>query len=176
MEISQTCGKTIPISLGEFYERTDYLQIIGKRNLYSKDLDPEWPLRYYCLTSRHFSILEYSVRTNFFTSKYEIYLRCIYVAKRDGKTEYDLFEKRLHELEDEEKKHRLGTKIRKEYSSEIRRMKIAKTRFLIDFKEDCVQRKPFDSYLSNLKYKTQINDLKNKYLVFDVETNGIRRA
>ncbi|MDY6070247.1 MAG: hypothetical protein SPJ80_02285, partial [Bacilli bacterium] len=108
MEISQTCGKTIPISLGEFYERTDYLQIIGKRNLYSKDFDPEWPLRYYCLTSRHFSILEYSVRTNFFTSRDEIYLRNIYVAKRDGKTEYELFEKRLHELENEEKKHRLG--------------------------------------------------------------------
>lgn len=176
MEISQTCGKTIPISLSEFYERTDYLQIIGKRNLYSKNLDPEWPLRYYCLTSRHFSILEYFVRTNFFTSRDGIYLRNIYVAKRDGKTEYELFEKRLHELEDEEKKHRLGTKIRKEYSSEIRRMKIARNRFLIDFKEDCVQRKPFDSYLSNLKYKAQINDLKNKFLVFDVETNGIRRV
>ena len=46
MEISQTCVETIPISLSEFYERTDYLQIIGKRNLYSKDIDPEWPLRY----------------------------------------------------------------------------------------------------------------------------------
>ena len=36
--------------------------------------------------------------------------------------------------------------------------------------------KPFESYLIDTGYKTSKDNLKNKYLVFDVETNGIRKT
>ena len=36
--------------------------------------------------------------------------------------------------------------------------------------------KPFESYLIDTGYKTSKDNLKNKYLVFDIETNGLRKS
>ena len=112
--------------------------------------------------------------TNYGTNK-AINLLCIDVANRDGVTEYEAFDKQIADLTEERGKYRKSKK-REEIENKILSLEQVKN-LLPDFMptEQPVS-KSNESYLFQTNYKTSIDSLKNKYLVFDVETNGLRKA
>lgn len=101
-------------------------------------------------------------------------LNYIKVAYRDGKTEYELFDSYMWNLLLEKEKHKLDTRIDE---------KIKKTQAAINYlekvkfsKKQNAESKAFESYISHLRYVTPFDRFKDKYVVLDVETNGIRKT
>ena len=96
----------------------------------------------------------------------------IFVSYRDGKEEYELFEMKLHEFQEEKEKHKRS----KKNDEQIELLTKAK-KLLPKYSEPVVKSiKSYESYLIDTGYKTTKEELKNKYLVFDVETNGLRKS
>ena len=160
------------ISIEEFYDNSDYLCDIEKKDLWKINTIPDVGNVLFKITSQYLICTLYGYSfTNFGMDIKEKLVR-IDVAIRDGKTEYELFDAKLNALRDERSKHRRSKKLDEQIS------KIEKARKLLPKYKEKVQPKvkPFESYLSDTKYKTSKDELKNKYLVFDVETNGIRKS
>ncbi len=99
---------------------------------------------------------------------------CIYIAERDGVTEYNLFDKRIFALQDMVSGFRKPEKIEKT-NKEIRQVKTAKKLLPKYEPNSCATPKEFVSYLVDMGYKTEIENFKNKYVILDVETNGLRK-
>lgn len=74
----------------------------------------------------------------------------------------------------EEKRDRFKDK--KKIDDQIAGMEYART-LIPRYEEKVIPSfKPYRSYLVDTGYKTEIENLRNKYLVFDVETNGLRQS
>lgn len=95
----------------------------------------------------------------------------IFVAKRDGIKEYELFDLELSRLKEKRSKYKINKKLDKNIELTIKARKLLPKYEAVE----CPSRKSFKSYLINTGYKTSIDKLKNSYLVFDIETNGIRK-
>lgn len=93
----------------------------------------------------------------------------IQVAFRDGKTEYDLLDLKLKQILQEKKK---SSTINKEIKN------IQASRDLLDkikYTEHVLkEQKDFTDFIVDVDYKTSIDSFVGKYVVFDVETNGVR--
>ena len=98
----------------------------------------------------------------------------IYYAKRDGQTEYEMFDKKLEFLKERmnnpERLQRLREKNRVKHET----LKEIRDEYLVPYEERCPVKKPFESRLIDLGYATINNHLKNQYLVLEMETNGFR--
>lgn len=160
------------ISIEDFYNRCDYLCNISNENLWHESTIPEEDSIYYKLTSQYLICIIYTfTRTNFGLNAIGK-LELILVAYRDGKTEYKLLNNRLDTLKEERLKHRSNKRLDKK----ILEMEQAINLLPAYCEKNHPLSKPFDSYLVYTGYKTSISNLKNKYLVFDVETNGLRKS
>ena len=99
-------------------------------------------------------------------------LETIEVAYRDGKTEYELFDKTVTALKERDASAKTG----KTKTPPIIYLELWKE-CLPDYQEPSTPLdKPFSSFLRDTGYKTPIEDFQSKYLVFDVETNGFRKT
>lgn len=160
------------ISLKEFYENSDYLCGITKKDIWKTKTQPGPGDVLYKFTPKYMICTIYDYYYDNFGMNIREKLKIIEVAIRDGKTEYELFDNKLNELREERAKHKRSKKIDEQIAE------MEKTRKLLPkFAEKeklCV--KPYDSYLIDTGYKTSKDNLKNKYLVFDVETNGTRKS
>lgn|GEM_PF-1573497 len=160
------------ITIEEFYEDTDYLAFLTKKDLWKSSTTPKKWNVYYKLTSKYLICISFgSTYTNYGTQVKEK-LDYINVAIRDGKTEYQLIENKLVELKKEREIHKRSKKLQKRIEGiEAARKLLPKFKTIVS-----PTVKPFESYLIDTGYKTNYPDLQNKYIVFDVETNGLRQA
>ena len=158
-------------SLEEFLEGSNYLQNV-KKYLWKDNKKPEPFKMYYKFTPNYLISLIYSAKSINYGMDYCEKLEFIIVAIRDGKTEYELFDKYLLELQEEQKKHKYSKTIKNALADIPNALKL-----LPKYKEKINPTpKKFNDYLIDTGYKTSIDELKDKYIVFDVETNGLRKA
>ena len=160
------------ISIKEFYDNHDYLCGISKKDLWKTKTQPDAGDVLYKFTSQYMICTIYDYSFTNFGKNIKEKLERIDVAIRDGKTEYELFDAMLNDLKVERAKHKRSKKL----DEKIAVMEKAR-KLLPKYKEkEQHSIKPFESYLINTEYKTTKDNLKNKYLVFDVETNGTRKS
>lgn len=151
------------VSIEEFYNKCNFLQSINKLNIFDESTSPEEVSTYYKLTSKFLIQINYGIKSINFGEDFVENLESIVVAYRDGKTEYSLLSNYISMLDVKNKKTRSFIK--------------EKMNLLPPYMEDIPkERKTFESYLIDTGYKTEIEELRNKYLVLDVETNGIRKS
>ena len=121
------------------------------------------------LIAIHFGMLF----TNFGMSSKEK-LEYIEIAYRDGKTEYELFDKELDRLYLERQKFKTSKKL----DGLIEQTKKAKESLpaFCENEKVHVSPKKFEDYLIQTGASSDTNKYKYRYIVFDVETNGTRNS
>lgn len=163
--------KVTLVSIKEFFENSNYL-LDAKDHLFKDKIRPIKPGFYYKFTSDKLILLSYSCKRINFGMDFSEKLDSILVAIRDGVTEYELLNDLLAKLQDYKSNHkqhnRTDESINKltEIINLLPKYDSSKT---FEFKK-------FEECLIETNYRTNLNELKNKYVVFDVETNGTRKA
>lgn len=156
------------ISIKEFYENSNYLVDIRKR-LWKDNTKPKSTL-YYKITPKYLIKIFCGSRTiNFGQNTIDEYCG-MQLAVRDGKTEFELLDSKLKELT--EKKEPNNKKQENEIKN-INSIKRLLSRIAFNIDKPTINRN-FEDSIIDLGYKTSISTLKNKYVVIDVETNGLR--
>ena len=170
--------KVVLVSLKTFLDNCDYLKRgIPRGCKWTSSVVPEACETYYKITSDKLIAINYGMTFSLFGAstghRFQEKLECIEVAMRDGITEYELYDRKIEQL----KKERAQFKKSKRLDAEIEETIQAKNR-LPKFKEIKLKTQPkkFEEYLIDTGYKTDTTVYKNKYIVFDVETNGIRKT
>lgn len=160
------------VSLEDFLECSDYLSD-AKKHLWKEGKRPNCDF-YYKITPRLLILIDYTWTTINFGMDFSEKLDYIQVAFRDGKTEYELFDKRMDKLLQEKKKHKKSKRIDESIENLEAGIKLIKK---VKYSEKTSpEEKQFEDYLIDAEYKTSLEQLKNQYVVFDVETNGTRKS
>lgn len=168
------------LSIEKFLENNGYLCGITEEYLWKANTAPKHSEIYYKFTPNFLICTIYGGYHDFYSSinfglNIKEKLELIEVAYRDGKTEFELFDNKINELK-EKISNRRKSKKNKKLNKQIAELKKAR-KLLPSYSEKTEPiAKTFESYLSDTGYKTSNESLKNKYLVFDVETNGIRTS
>lgn len=129
---------------------------------------------YFNITSKYLVLLDYRVSYIGFGADTREILDKILVAYRDGESEYAHIDSAINELLKrisicKKKKHAIDTLERLEIAKrELNKIKYCEH-------DNIGRNKSFTDFLFDTKYQTSIEELKDKYVVIDVETNGIRR-
>lgn len=159
------------ITIEDFFERTNYLTDYSLE-CFLNEKRPIFGTIYYKVTSKYLILIEYGLTTiNFGLDDCEK-LKSIYVALRDGKTEYKLIDLKLKSLIEINKR---------EYNKNIAKLieNINDTKqFLLTVKfnsQTIIENLTFEDYIINIDYKLTKHELINQFVVIDVETNGLRR-
>lgn len=97
------------VSLKDFLELSNYLFDV-KKHLWKEGEKPNCGF-YYKITPRLLILINYTWTKINFGIDFSEKLDYIQVAFRDGKTEYELFDKRVDELFEEKKKHKKNKRI-----------------------------------------------------------------
>ena len=92
------------VSLEDFLELSNYLSD-AKKHLWKEGKKPNCGF-YYKITPRLLILIDYTWTKINFGMDFSEKLDYIQVAFRDGKTEYELFDKRMDKLLEEKKKHK----------------------------------------------------------------------
>ena len=151
------------VSIKELLDKCNYL--LDDKFLPWDGLPEVEPL--YRFTSQHLYLLYFKCSVS---RGYCFKLEQVIMANRDGSTEYDLFDAKYRELEEYKKTNsRIYKKLKKLLS-----LKESLPPF--ETRQNSHKSKPFKKYIEVTTCKTNIENLKNKYVVFDVETNGLRTA
>lgn len=160
------------LSIEQFYKSSNYLSGI-KNKLWQEMKKPKCGI-YYKITSSFLILIKYTFTAVNFGMDLSEKLDYILVAYRDGKTEHKLLDIKMRELLEEEgecKKSKKIDKVLKEIELGIKLLNEVKYSVKINSEV-----KPFEDYIVDVEYKTAFKQFKDKYVVFDVETNGTRKA
>ena len=158
------------VSMKEFLMITDYFSN-DKGQFWIEGNRPDCGI-YYDITPRLFIMINYTLTTTNFGMDFSEKLDYIIVAYRNGKIEYELFAARMKELlkEKEEHKSKCINAIIDNLKYCIRYIKNVKY-----LEQTSIKNRDFEEYITDVEYKTNFEQLKEQYVVFDVETNGIRK-
>ena len=128
----------------------------------------------YKITGKHFVLVEYTEKAINFGEDYTYKLEKIIVAYRDGVTEYQIYNNEINNLLNKKENLEKG-KERNKINKRLRELRkvIAKIPNFINQENTNFS---FNSCFSYADYHTSHDELKNKYVVFDVETNGLRNS
>lgn len=165
--------KTEVVSIEQFLEECDYFIYCREKDFWNDEIEPKTFTTYYKITKCLLIRIEYTCRHSMYDwhdIKPNLYK--ISVAYRDGKTEYAAFDQKIMQLEVEKSKRRKKDEI----NDKITKLKKSKKRIIKYARPSCPMPRAFESYLIDTGVKTEMDNLKEKYLVFDVETNGLRTA
>lgn len=170
--------KPVYISLEQFYKNTKSFSMLQEKNMFDpnhrENECPSFRWDAFSILPDCFVEICFSPYQIGFSRKWEYRPTCFIIAKRDGKTEYELFENTLRVIKTKADNPKYTQKYREKMQNEFIRLKTLRDKYLVPFEEKKPIRKTFESRLTDWGYKTSIDSLKGKYLVFDVETNGIR--
>lgn len=157
------------ISIQQFFEQSNYLTDINKDNLwYENELLFG---TYYKITSRFLIQIDYVWTTVNFGLDDASKIEKIQVAIRDGKTEYELLDLKLKQIiVDRQKPLKTNKQLKQIQASRELLDKTKYTPYILK------EQKGFEDFIVDVKYKTSIDSLIGKYVVFDVETNGVRKS
>ncbi len=169
--------KVILLSLEDFLNHCDYFKGgIPRGHKWTEKTVPEGYETYYKITEDKFIAITYGETYNLFGAsirdRYKEKLEYIEVALRDGVTEYELYDKEIERLEAERAQFKRSKKLDLEIEETIKAKKK-----LLKYKAALAPTQPkhFNDYLIDTGCKTDTTNYKNKYIVFDVETNGTRK-
>lgn len=166
-------SKSILVSIDKFLE--DYLSLATYYpiNLFDENARPKCG-SYFKVTSKYLILVSYRrTRTNYGMDVSEI-LSDFSVAYRDGKTEYELIDFKLKNLLSENENIANVENIEAQIQSlQTIKKSLNETKYNENFS---IKHKKFEDCIINVDYKTSIDSLFGKYIVFDVETNGLRTA
>lgn len=160
------------ISIEEFYNKHDYLCNISNEDLWKTTTHPKIDDELYKFTSQYMIYTKYIYKKTNYGKNITENLEYIDVAIRDGNAEYKLFNNKLMQLKEE----MVNDKTNKYLTEKIFKMEQAIKLLPQYIKKEEHNVKEYESYLIDTGYRTTIDTLKDKYLVFDVETNGVRQA
>jgi len=159
------------ITIEQFFEMTNYLTDFSL-NYFNGDERPNYETRYFKITSKYLILVEYGLTTiNFGLNDLEK-LEKIFVALRDGKTEYELIDLKLKSLFE-----RNNFKYNKNLVELIKNINDVKE-FLLKLEyssQIIIKKSTFEDYIIDVDCILTKHDLINKFVVLDVETNGLRR-
>lgn len=161
--------KTHIISMQQFLEEHSYFSTFSpEKCFFDASKKPEYGT-FLKFAATFFAAVSYTLSFNCFSGTDKVILESIDVAYRDGKTEYELIKAHISQLKNGKKKNAKGQEIIKKIEQIIKN---------IPKYNDAAkpESKPFEEYLSFSNYKTSNDTLKDKYVVIDVETNGLRRV
>ncbi len=160
------------LSLEEFFVGYNYFKNGGFiKNEWRDDSKPIPEEVFFKATSDKFIAISFTYTyVNYGTIEREK-LDYIQVAFRDGKTEYELLDKEISRIKDELSLNKKRTALLNDISN-IEKLKAKIPPYNSQVSE--AKPKKFNEYLIDVGYKTDPNNHENKYIVFDVETNGIR--
>ena len=160
------------ISLDDWLAHNDYLIGIRKKNIWEPTKKPKAYESYYLLTNDKLIYVYYTEKfTNFGMSSVEK-MEYISYAKRDGVTEYLLFDKKEEKL----KKYLSVHKYSKITVDQIKQLQKARKLIPKYSVNNTVDSKNFEDYLIASLYKSNCQEMASKYVVLDIETNGLRKA
>ncbi|MBD5131095.1 MAG: hypothetical protein HDT28_00640 [Clostridiales bacterium] len=159
------------VSIQEFLDDNDYL-IYAKGHLWKGKKRPSTDSLYYKFTSDKLISISYGFMLTNYGWDYSEKLEQIQVALRDGVTEYDLFNKRLNELQDYKKEHKRSKKADEAIKNLMEAIKLL-PKYKLPKTPEPIR---FEECLVETGYKAVVDNSENKYVVFDVETNGVRKA
>lgn len=163
--------KVEALSLKEFFCQEQYFKHFSKENIWTGNEKPSEPGHYLKITGNLFIDVHYYMSFSIFSGDYIAKLERIDVAYRDGATEYELLNEKLSKLDKSDPtKH-------PSYKDQAKNIK--KVLKLIPIFEENIkarETKKFDDYLEDAGYKSKSIIDGKKYLVFDVETNGVRKV
>lgn len=152
------------VSVEKFLNEANYLIDITKDKLWNKKIRPNPCGVYYKFTSQYLIQIKYTYTFKNFGSDICEKLHEITVAKRDGISEYSFLDNKISEL------------IEAALHEDAERL-INSKKLLPKFRvKGTPSVKPYEEYLVDTGYITKRDDLRNKYIVIDVETNGLRKT
>ena len=176
------------ISCKEFYEISYYLHDCSDKNqldnvVCNKRLDDMF-LRfqfdtYYKITENMFIKAVYGFKYLNYGTTPSYCIQEMYVAMRNGKEEYECLNEELNLLYNETIKHPKSKKCQEAYRDLNNKIKYIK-RKIPEYKEKVVSDKIDNIEINNDMitnlYVTQNENLIDKYVVLDLETNGVRKV
>lgn len=161
------------ISIEEYLKSCNYFAD-DNLNLWKEFEKPSYG-RYYKITPEYLLLINYTYAAVNFGLDLAEKLESVLIAIRDGKTEYEMLEIKKKELLEKKKRQRKIKKIEEQI------INIEKGEKLLRKIKYCseqipIEGKRFTDYLTDVGYKTSNESLLGKYVVFDVETNGLRKS
>lgn len=162
--------KTCVIPLKEFFQIYGYTRI-PKKYLWTVSTKPFEYTTYFKIENDKLVAVVYGSMATSFGMDTKEKLETIQIAFRDGKTEYDLFDEEINRLKTERQKFKKSQRL----DDAIKEVEKAKKQLppFCNVKEDALP-KSLNDYLVDTGYKVDTSIYKDKYIVFDVETNGTR--
>lgn len=162
------------ITIEEFLSTYDYFKDgISKKHRWLDNTMPREDTTYFKIDKDKLVAVIYGHTLTNFGMEIDAKLELIQVARRDGKTEYESFDAEIDRLKNERKKFKQSKRL----DDEILKTEKAKKKLPnYESNNDVVENKSFDDYLINTGYKISNYNFKEKYIVFDVETNGTRKS
>ena len=161
------------ISIASFLDMFDYfINGIRASEKWNSRIIPQPDSTYFKITSNKLIAIVFGSKLSIVPFDYESKLETIYIADRDGHTEYEIYDTLINEA----KTQRAKFKRNKKLDELIEAYEKAK-RKLPKYKKPTLEQSfslKFEDYLLDTGYKTSITDFKERYVVFDVETNGFR--
>lgn len=149
-------------SISKFFEICDYF-LYEIYDLWDGEPDSRHP--FFKFTESQLVALWFKQVSIHFGEDFEERPAQIVVAERDGKTEYDLLDQKIGTL-----------KARGNQEQQVKKLQYYRNSLPPFEERRNGKRKAFSEYLVRTRCKTTNENLKNKYIVFDVETNGLRVA
>lgn len=162
------------VSVDEFLKTYDFFKGgISRSYRWKTDTVPQEDATYFKITEDKLIAIIYGYKYVNFGRDSKEKLETIQVALRDGKTEYQSFDAEIERLKKERSKYKRSKRL----DAEIAETEKAKKR-LPKFKKDklVLEPKNFNDCIVDTGYRADPSKFKQKYVVFDVETNGTRKC
>ena len=177
------------ISCREFYDISDYLHDCKEKNdieniACQKKFDNDFFLRfqrdtYYKITNNLLIQAIYGFKFLNYGTTPSYCLLDMYVAERNGQDEYECLNQELESLYNETIKHPKSKRCQDEYkklSNKIKYIKRKMPEYIPRITNNEIDVFNISNDLIDDLYKTQDENLIDKYVVLDLETNGVRKV
>ena len=162
--------KTVLMSVNDFFRAVDFTTPIA---IWDETQRPQSNVIYYKFTSDSLIRVKFAEYVSNYGMGISQKLDYIQYAHRDGITEFYFLDQIISEMEKRRNQYISHTKI-SQINFVLEQFTRLKELMPVYQKKIVPPAKKFKDYLIDTGYKTEENSLKNKYIVFDVETNGIR--
>lgn len=160
------------LDLKTFLENHDYLKGLDLSSHTCSLYDSYDWVEYYFLSNRIVAVFTVSYPLNDFSDEYKDKIERIEVANRDGVNEYELLKEEIERLKAKKVKGVYNRKLNKAI-----RMVENTLKSLPPFKKaHRTSTSNFQSYVLQTNHASSKPELASKYVVLDVETNGLRTA
>ena len=164
--------RTKKISIESFLERFDYLKGVRQSRLWDKCRTRYLEQGYFKFTPTKMIWIYLGTKFVNYGEDIDEKIEEIVFSERDGVTEYALLDSKLNEIVQERENHKRSKKL----DAEIAELSRARKLLPKYQKEPKPEARTFDGYIVDGGYKASDMSFGRRFVVFDVETNGTRKA